>query len=319
VPAATLVTGAHGFAGQHLTAELSRHGAALTTPTREELDLHDPEAVRAVVGELRPRAIHHLAGFASVRRSWDERREVFRSNVEMTLNLLEAVRRESPESRVLVASSGEVYGVPERLPVDEGAHLRPQNPYAVSKAACDLLAGQYGDAEGLQVVRTRAFNHAGPGQSDEYVVGTLTRQVAEAELAGREEVVLRTGDVEIARDFTDVRDVARAYVAAIELPPGAYNVCTGRSTTVAELVELLRTFAEPEIRHEVDPARVRTGDVREIRGSFERLRGPTGWAPEISLADTVRDALDSWRARLSYERTARAGRASGSAGTPARR
>jgi GDP-4-dehydro-6-deoxy-D-mannose reductase len=296
-----LVTGGHGFAGRHLTALLSRREERFAAPRRHELDLLDPAALRSALRELRPRAIYHLAGLASVGRSWEAPQEVLRCNLEMTLNLLEVVREEAPRARLLVASSGELYGPPEELPVDERAPLRPQNPYAVSKAACDLLAGQYADAHSLQVVRTRAFNHAGPGQSDEYVVGTLTRQVAEGELSGHDEVVLRTGNTEPARDFTDVRDVVRAYVAAIELPPGVYNVCTGRSTSVAELIELVRGCASAEIRQELDPERVREREVSEIRGSSERLRRLTGWAPEIPLARTVCDALDAWRQALAVE------------------
>jgi GDP-4-dehydro-6-deoxy-D-mannose reductase len=195
-------------------------------------------------------------------------------------------------------SSGEVYGPPARLPVDESAPLRPQNPYAVSKAACDLLAGQYADAHGLRVVRVRAFNQAGPGQSDEYVVGTITRQVAEAEASGVPSVAVRTGPPELARDFTDVRDTARAYVAAAGLPSDAYNVCSGRATSVGGIVELARQAARIEIRHEVDPGRVRAHDVPEVRGSAERLAKASGWAPEIPLEQTVADAIDYWRARL---------------------
>ena len=180
--------------------------------------------------------------------------------------------------------------------MDERAPLRPQNPYAVSKAACDLLGGQYADALGLRVVRLRPFNHAGPGQSDDYVIGTLTRQVAEAEAAGEPECVLRTGNLDSARDFTDVRDVVRAYVLAAALEPGAWNVASGRAVSVRELVELVRAAARVPVRHEVDPTRVRAHDVPEVRGSAERLRAATGWEPEIPLERTVADALDAWRA-----------------------
>jgi GDP-4-dehydro-6-deoxy-D-mannose reductase len=293
-----LVTGGHGFAGRHLLAHLRSRGEEAAAPKRSELDLLDVAAVRSALRELRPRAVFHLAALASVTRAWEAPREVLVENLEMTLNVLEAVRAEAPETPVLRASSGEVYGAPERLPVEEDAPLRPQNPYAVSKAACELLAGQYVDAHTLRVVRTRAFNHAGPGQSEEYVAGTLSRQVAEAELAGLEAVVLRTGNVDSARDFTDVRDVARAYAAAVELDPGAYNVCSGRATSVRELIELLRRLARIEVRHEADPARVREHDVPEIRGSAERLRSAVGWSPEIPLETTLHDALDAWRERL---------------------
>ncbi len=177
--------------------------------------------MRAAVREAAPAVVFHLAALASVGRSWEAPAETLTENVAMTAHVLEAVRLEAPEAAVVVVGSGEVYGPPARLPVDEDAPLRPQNPYAVSKAACDLLAGQYADAFGMRVVRMRPFNHAGPGQSDDYVVGTLTRQVAEAEAAGREEAVLRTGNPDSARDFTDVRDVVRAYVAAAALHAGA--------------------------------------------------------------------------------------------------
>jgi GDP-4-dehydro-6-deoxy-D-mannose reductase len=221
-----------------------------------------------------------------------------RDNLEMTANLLEAVRLEAPAAVVVVASSSEVYGPPERLPVDESAPLRPQNPYAVSKAACDLLAGQYADAHGLRVIRLRAFNQAGPGQSDAYVVGTVARQVAEAEAAGARSAVVRTGNPEPARDFTDVRDTVRAYVSAAGLPAGAYNVCSGRATSVGDIVELARQAARLEVRHEVDPSRVRAHDVQEVRGSAERLARASGWTPTIPLAQTVADAADYWRERL---------------------
>jgi GDP-4-dehydro-6-deoxy-D-mannose reductase len=210
------VTGGAGFAGSHLVALLPESAA----PTRSELDLLDSSAVTAFVRDLQPRAVVHLAAQASVGRSWQDPGETLRTNLDMTLNLLDAVRREAPGASVLLVGSGEIYGAPGRLPVDEDARLRPQNPYAVSKAACDLLGGQYADAHGMRVVRTRPFNHAGPGQSEEYVVGTLTRQVAEAELAGRDEAVLKVGNLDAARDFTDVRDVVRAYAAAIGLPAG---------------------------------------------------------------------------------------------------
>jgi GDP-4-dehydro-6-deoxy-D-mannose reductase len=289
------VTGGGGFAGRHLLALLP--GAV--APSRGELDLLDPDAVRSAVRDAAPAVVFHLAAQASVGRSWEAPTETLTENVVMTANLLEAVRHEAPEAAVVVVSSGEVYGPPTTLPVDEDAALRPQNPYAVSKAACDLLAGQYADAFGLRVVRMRPLNHAGPGQSDDYVVGTLTRQVAEAEAAGRDEAVLRTGNPDSARDFTDVRDVVRAYVAAAGHGPAVFNVASGRAVSVRELIELVRAAARLPVRHEVDQARVRAHDVPEVRGSAERLRSVTGWEPSISLERTVADALEDWRRRLA--------------------
>ncbi|HEX2233412.1 MAG TPA: GDP-mannose 4,6-dehydratase [Thermoleophilaceae bacterium] len=290
-----LVTGGGGFAGRHLVEELRSRGEDPVAPPRSELDLLDADAVREAVARLRPRAVFHLAAHASVPYSWAHPRRTLRENFEMTQNVLEAVQLEAPESVVVLAGSGEVYGAPERLPVDESAPLRPRNPYALSKAACDLLGAQFADVLGLNVVRMRSFNQAGPGQSDEYVLGTLTRQVAEAEAAGEQAAVIRLGNLDSARDFTDVRDVSRAYADAVSVPAGTYNVCSGRSVSVRELLELLRAAARIETRHEVAQERLRAGDVPDIRGSAERFARASGWQPRIPLEQTVADALDWWR------------------------
>jgi GDP-4-dehydro-6-deoxy-D-mannose reductase len=286
------VTGGGGFAGRHLLERLD--GAV--APTREQLDLLDLEATRTALREAAPEVVFHLAAQASVGRSWDAPAETLTANLAITANLFEAVRLEAPRARVVAISSGEIYGPPEYLPVDESARLRPQNPYAVSKAACDLLAAQYADAHGMHAIRLRPFNHAGPGQGDDYVIGTLTRQVAEAEAAGASECVVRTGNIDSARDFTDVRDVTRAYVDAAGLEPGVWNVASGRSTSVRELIELVRAAASIPVRHEIDPAKVRVRDVPEVRGSAEKLHAATGWTPKIPLSQTVADALAQWRA-----------------------
>lgn len=288
------VTGGHGFAGRHLVALLD----APVAPSHAELDLLDAEAVTRAVAEAAPARVFHLAALASVARSWDDPRAVLRENVAMTINLLEAVRREAPDASFVLAGSGEVYGRPERLPLTEAEPLRPQSPYAVSKAACDLLAGQYADAHGMRVVRMRAFNQAGPGQSDLFVVSAIARQAAEAEAAGASDAVIRTGNPDSARDFTDVRDTVRAYAEGSALPAGVYNVCRGEATSVRALVELAARVSGMSLHHEVDGERVRAHDVPEVRGSAERLASATGWRPEIPLERTVADAIAYWRARL---------------------
>lgn len=293
-----LVTGGGGFAGRHLVRHLRQSGVPVDAPKRSELDLLDPAAARSAVAGSRPKFVYHLAALASVSRSLSEPRQALEQNLRMTLNLLEAVRSEAPDVRLLVTSSGEVYGRPERLPVDEKAVLRPQNPYAVAKAACDLLAGQFADAHGMGVIRTRAFNHAGPGQGGTYVLGSFASQVAQAEAAGADELVIRTGNLESARDFTDVRDVVGAYVAAISLPAGIYNVCSGRSVSVRQLLKLVANNTALTIRQKTDPTRVREGEVREIRGSANRLHGLTGWQPSIPLARTVAETLEAARRQV---------------------
>jgi GDP-4-dehydro-6-deoxy-D-mannose reductase len=240
-----------------------------------------------------PRVVYHLAAHAHVGASWREPGATLRDNVAMTLNLLEAVRSEAPEATVVAVSSGEIYGPPARLPVDESAPLRPQNPYAVSKASADLLAGFYADAHGLRVIRPRAFNHAGPGQQPTYAVASFARQVAE----GRRVV---TGNPDTRRDYTDVRDVVRAYRLLAERgEPGVYNVCSGRTASAAELVAALASVAGVEVEHVVDPALLRPHEVMEVRGSYAALREATGWEPEIPLEQTLADTLEWWRREIA--------------------
>ena len=298
VPGAALVTGARGFAGRHLVDRLRADGHDVLAPSSDELDLLDAERTHRFVADAAPERVFHLAALASVAKSWEAPRRALFENQEMTLNVLDAVRKGAPSARVLLAGSGEVYGAPSELPVSEDAHPRPQSPYAASKAAADLLGALYADAWQLNVVRTRAFNHAGPGQSDDYVIGTITRQIAEAEAAGEREVVLRTGNPDSARDFTDVRDVVAAYALAIDAPADVYNVASERAVTVRELVEIARSQTAIGIRHEVDPARVRGHDVLEVRGAAEKLRRATGWKPQIPLERTLADALEHWRRAL---------------------
>jgi len=293
-----LITGAAGFVGGHLWAYAAERGAELVGPSREELDLLDAAAVRRLVAGFRPEAVFHLAALASVGQSWSEPAETLDNNMRATLNLLEAVRAEVPEAVVLAAGSGEQYGpvAEDRLPVGEDEPFRPQNPYAVSKASADLLAGFYADAHGLRVVRTRAFNHAGPGQSDAYVVAAFARQIAEAERAGLEELVIETGNLAPRRDFTDVRDVVRAYWLAVEQGvPAIYNVCSGVSVPVADILARLADLTDLRVEQRTDPARLRKHEVMDIRGSHERLTEATGWQPEIALETTLADTLDWWR------------------------
>jgi GDP-4-dehydro-6-deoxy-D-mannose reductase len=268
-----------------------------------DADLRDPEAVRTAVRDAAPEVVYHLAGESSVPRSWERPAAAMEVNAGGALNLLEALRSEAPRARTVIVGSGEMYGPPERLPLDEGAPLRPQNPYAVSKAAADLLAGMYAEVHGLHAVRVRAFNHAGPGQSPAFVVGALARQVAAGLVAGDDPIRLVTGSVEPRRDFTDVRDVVRAYRALADAGAATvYNVCSGRSTSVAELIELLRDVAGRELAHEVDADLVRDHEVMEVRGSHERLTAATGWEPEIPLERTLADAIAWWKQELGAPR-----------------
>jgi GDP-4-dehydro-6-deoxy-D-mannose reductase len=295
-----LVTGGGGFAGRHLVELLGARpgGGRVSAPSSTELDLCDADRVRTAVAELQPASVFHLAAFSSPSQSWDRPDQGLLTNLEMTLNLLQAVRYEAPAAAVVLVGSGQVYGEPRQLPITEDEPLAPGNPYAVGKVASDMLGRQYAEAFGIRVARLRPFNHAGPGQRDEYVVSSIACQVAEAEAAGLTEMTLRTGNPESRRDFTDVRDVVRAYALASTLD-GAFNVCSGSSTSVAELVAMVAGHARISVHHEVDPARLRDHDARDMRGSHDRLTAATGWKPEIPLDQTIRDTLDWWRAELA--------------------
>lgn len=266
------------------------------------VDLLDPGAARDAVRDARPDVVHHLAALASTGRSWKEPERCLADNLRSTWNVLDAVRAEAPGARVVVAASGEGYGPPESLPVDESAPLRPQTPYAVAKVTTDLLGAFFADAHGLSVVRARAFNSAGPGQPDSFLVGSLARQAAAGALAGDDPIRVRSGAPDVRRDFTDVRDVVRAFrsLAAAGVESGAYNVASGRTADARDVARVLAGLVAPAVlEHEVDPALVRPHETPEVVGSAERLRETTGWAPEIPLERTVADAFAWWRERLA--------------------
>ena len=247
-----------------------------------------------------PDVVFHLAARADVPASWKDPETTLTENVATTLNLLDAVRSEAPEATVVSVSSGEVYGPPASLPVGEDAPIRPQNPYAVSKVAGDALGGLYADAHGLRVIRARAFNHAGPGQSDRYAISAFARQFAEGEIRGDRPVRIVTGNPDSRRDYTDVRDVVSAYrLLAEHAEPGVYNVCSGRSRSARELIALMGEALGREIDHVVDETRLRPHEVMEIRGAPDRLSVTTGWRPRIPLKRTLADTAAWWRERVA--------------------
>jgi GDP-4-dehydro-6-deoxy-D-mannose reductase len=265
------------------------------------LDLRDAEATARLVAEIQPEVVYHLAALSHVGRSWEEPAVTLGENVTVAVNLLEAIRRHAPGTRIVWASSCEVYGSGAQLPVTEAAPLAPANPYAVSKAAGEMLAGVYADAHGLRVVRARPFNHAGPGQLPIFIVSSLARQAAEARRDGVDRVRIVSGNPDTRRDFTDVRDVVRAYRLLAEdgVAPGIYNIGSSRSVSAAEQIAMLSELLAPiEVEHVVDPARVRAHEVLDHRGSFDRLHAATGWAPRIPLRQTIADTVAWWEAEL---------------------
>ncbi len=306
-----VVTGASGFAGGYLARGCAAAGDEVTGLSRSgtmpndagdgyAVDLRDGDAVRRALRALSPDVVYHLAALSSVGRSWKEPAEAVQANVGSAVSLLEALRLEAPDARVLWVSSCEVYGSPERLPVTEDAPLQPANPYAVSKAAGEQLTAVYAQAYGLRIIRARPFNHAGPGQRSAFILSSLARQAAEARLAGASMLRVVTGNPDTRRDFTDVRDVAHAYrLLAERAEPEVYNVSSGRSVSAADQVTLLAELIAPiEIEHVVDPARVRAHEVMELVGSPERIRAATGWRPEIPFSATMEQTLEWWESQL---------------------
>jgi GDP-4-dehydro-6-deoxy-D-mannose reductase len=265
------------------------------------MDLRDTDALRAAVAEFEPDVIYHLAALSSVGRSWQDPARTVNDNIASSVSVLDTVRLEAPAARVVWVSSCEVYGAAERLPIDEQAPLQPANPYAVSKTTGDLLAGVYADAHQLDIVRARPFNHTGPGQREIFIVSSLAHQAAQGRIAGVSELEIVTGNPATRRDFTDARDIARAYrLLGARSGAGVFNVSSGRSTSAAELVALLGDVIAPiRITHTVDPTRVRAHEVMDLHGSFDRLAAETGWKPEIPLEQTIREMVEWWERRLA--------------------
>ena len=309
-----LITGASGFAGGHLAQACAAAGDEVIGVSRsgllpagagegQAIDLRDAAGVRGLVREARPEVVYHLAALSSVRRSWEDPAGTVTGNVASSVSVLEALRLHAVDARLVWVSSCEVYGAPARLPITEDAPVNPVNPYAVSKAAGDLLAGVYAQSHGLDIIRARPFSHAGPGQLPIFILSSLAQQAAAALLAGVERVTILTGNPDTRRDFTDVRDVVRAYrLLAACAKPGVYNVSSGRSVSAGEQVALLASLIAPiAVEHVVDPARVRAHEVMELRGARDRVRGATGWGPEIPFRQTMRDTIEWWREELAGE------------------
>jgi GDP-4-dehydro-6-deoxy-D-mannose reductase len=283
-----LVTGPHGFVGRHLSETLGDDFTPL------EVDVLEVGALVAAMREARPAAVVHLAAESSVAGSWDGVARTWSVNVVGTANVLEAVRAEAPAARVLVASTGDVYGNAEVTPTPEDAPVKPLSPYSASKASAELACAQAA-ATGLDVVVARSFPHTGSGQDERFAVGSWSRQIARLEAEGGGS--LRVGDLTPRRDLLDVRDVCRAYELLLDrrVPGGTYNVATGNPVAMREVLELLVGNASAPVRIEPHQARLRPVDVPTLSGDASRLRAATGWEPRIPLEQTLADTLEAAR------------------------
>jgi len=304
-----LIIGAAGFVGRHLIAHLKSLGwevSATRLPQEDikndvpnyELDILNQASLSTLLDKIQPDYLFHLAAQSSVALSWEKPALTVDVNIKGAVNLLEALRRIQNPPRVLLVGSGEEYGyiLPEELPIKEDTLMRPGNIYACTKAAQDLLGQTYARAYILEIIMVRAFNHTGPGQIDSFAVSHFCKQIAEIE-AGLRPPVIYVGNLSSKRDFTDVRDIVKAYALLIQKGRAgkAYNVGSGKAVTMQEVLEIALSLAKTQITVKQDPALIRVSDTPVIQADISRLASETGWKPEIPLRDTIADMLNDWR------------------------
>ena len=314
-----LITGITGFVGSHLADylltldDVEVFGVKRWRSRTENIDhlqgrialldgdLRDSASIKRILAEVRPERIFHLAAQSFVSTSWGIPGETLANNILGEVNLFEAVRDLRVNPRIHIAGSSEEYGLvpPEELPIVETTPLRPLSPYAVSKVTQDLLAYQYWMSYQIPVVRTRGFNHSGPRRGDVFVTSNFARQIAEAE-RGHREAVVWVGNLDAVRDFTDVRDMVRAYWLALErgTPGEVYNVCSGRGYAIREVLDLLLGMTSVKIEIREDPRRLRPSDVPVLVGDCKKFKHATGWEPTIPFEVTLKDLLEFWRDRV---------------------
>lgn len=311
-----LITGASGFVGSWLAEHLlslsnsevygtyHSEDSKEKSPVKDKItflhaDLSQKEAVEKVVGEVKPDEVYHLAALASVGASFKDPVATFHNNIDVEIFLLESLRNNNLTStRVLIVGSSEVYGYvrPEDLPIDEGTPLRPANPYAVTKIAQDFLGLQYNISYKMPLIRARPFNHIGPRQGLGFVVADFAKQIVDIE-KGKQPGVIKVGNLEAKRDFTDVRDMVKAYSLILEkgIPGDVYNIGSGKAVKIAEILDTLISLSNTKIEKEVDPTKLRPSDVPEIVCNSTKIRNITSWEPTIPLETTLKDTLDYWR------------------------
>lgn len=308
-----LVIGAAGFVGSYLIDEMHscRMDAYATKLSHErlehekakvyDLDILDKEAIVTLLLEIRPDYIFHLAAQSSVGLSWKNPGLTVDVNIKGSINVMDAVRELYYKPRVLLIGSGEEYGHirPGETPIREDNLLRPGNIYAATKACQNMIGSIYAQAYDMQLMMVRSFNHIGPGQAPMFVVSDFCKQVAEIE-KGLREPVMYVGNLAAKRDFTDVRDVVRAYVKLIQqgAPGETYNMGSGHAVEIRKILDMIISMSEKEIQVETDPNKIRPVDVPIIEADITKLNELTGWRPQITLEQTIRETLDYWRERV---------------------
>ncbi len=321
-----LITGINGFVGSHLVEYIIRERAdveifGIKKPGSDipnlanlkdkirifECDIKNADDVLAIVNKIKPIKIFHLAAQSIIPASWDSPAGTFETNILGQCNIFEAVKRLQNNTYrpvIQIAGSSEEYGLvkPDEIPIKETNPLRPLSPYAVSKVAQDYMGYQYYKSHDLQIVRTRAFNHSGPRRSDVFVDSSFAKQIVEIE-KGIKKPIIEVGNLEVSRDFTDVRDIVRAYWLATEKcePGEVYNICSGKDNKISDVLDTLinlSTVDNIEIR--IDPDRIRPVNVPVLRGDYSKFKKATGWQPKIDyLKKTLKDTLNYWRNNIT--------------------
>jgi GDP-4-dehydro-6-deoxy-D-mannose reductase len=308
-----LITGGTGFVGNHLithlkdgdsrVAVLSSGGSSVRVPGVDyyEADIRDANVVQSIVREVSPEKIFHLAGISDVASSWKDPRLTFEVNVLGTLNLFEAAMSLPRPPRILNVSTAQVYARASGG-LSEDSPTAPDNPYAASKAMAELLTVPYRKGATSGIVTARAFNHTGPGQSERFVLPSIARQFAEIQVGERSPKLI-VGNVDVERDFTDVRDVVEVYCLLLEKGHAGeiYNVCSGSAVRLADIIKMFESVSGTKVELEKDPARIRPNEAATVLGDSEKLEAETGWRPRIPLQQTISDLLKYWRLRVSAE------------------
>ncbi len=315
-----LITGITGFVGSHLAEYLLEknyevfgsvrwrskrdniaHLEAAKSITLIETDIKDPLSVRQTISEARPDEVYHLAAQSFVPASWAAPAETLDTNIQGQLNVLEAVREVVPDATVHVVGSSEEYGLvfPDEVPIDEDQPLRPLSPYGVSKVAQDLLGWQYFRSFGMNVVRTRAFNHTGPRRGEVFVTSNFAKQLADI-AKGNRKPIMKVGNLEASRDFSDVRDTVKAYYLVVTRgePGKVYNIASGKGRTIQSMLDILLEISGLDVEVVQDPSRMRPSDVMVLEGSYQRVKEELGWEPRIPFEQTMKDLYEFWLERV---------------------
>lgn len=301
MPRKLFVTGLSGFVGQHLIRRLQESPGDWQLLMRGRCDLLQPEELDAVLATDVPDAVIHLAGQTFVPEAFRDPAGTLQVNIQGTLNLLQALKRADFNGRFLYVSSGDVYGqvAEDDLPIDEELLPRPRNPYAVSKLSAELLCQQWSYTEGWHIMLARPFNHVGAGQRDAFVLASAAHQIARMRL-GLQPPRLEVGDVDVTRDFLDVRDVIDAYFAILDhgISGEVYNVCSEQERKICDLIQQLAELAGIELELVEDPARMRRAEQRRVCASNAKLQQATGWKPNITTRQTLETILSDWETRV---------------------